>query len=112
MGNLKIESKKKTKMGIRKVGHTGASGEIEKMAKSKARKWPEEKDLLDKCDGLATPAGSESEHDRVTMYSAEARLNQFGREVPSADRRCSASRCCVMQQDVMKLHCRLSNSDH
>ena len=27
------------------------------MAKSKARKWPEEKELLDKCDGLATAAG-------------------------------------------------------
>ena len=28
------------------------------MAKSKARKLPEEKELLDKCDGLATAAGS------------------------------------------------------
>ena len=45
-------------MGIRKVGHTGASGEIEKMAKSKARQLPEEKELLDKCDGLDTAAGS------------------------------------------------------
>ena len=41
------------------------------MAKSKARtnsKWPEERELLDNCDGLAKAAGSESEHDRVTIY--------------------------------------------
>ena len=35
-------------------------GEIERMAKSKARTWPEEKELLDKCDGLATAAGNET----------------------------------------------------
>ena len=27
-----------------------------------------------------------------------ARLNQFGRQLSSADRRSSASRCCVMQE--------------
>ena len=31
------------------------SGEDEKLAKSK---WPEENELLDKCDGLATAAGT------------------------------------------------------
>ena len=41
----------------------GKDGEI------KARKWAEEKELLDKCDGLATAAGSESEHERGTIYN-------------------------------------------
>ena len=61
-----------------------------------------EKELLDKCDGLATAAGSESEHDRVTIYSiyTQRRVgpDQFGWELSSADRRSSASRCCVMQE--------------
>ena len=47
-------------MKIRKVRHNGTSGEIEKIAKSEVRKWPEGKELLDKYDGLATAAGIRS----------------------------------------------------
>ena len=43
-----IESKVEEKADIRK------SGENAKLGKSRAHKWPEEKELLEKCDGLAT----------------------------------------------------------
>ena len=67
MKNIEIqhESKQNKKMRIRKAGHKGTSGEMEEKARAKARKWPAEKELLDKCDGLATTAASESEHDKV-----------------------------------------------
>ena len=53
----KNENKGKNNPRTREGGHQGTSGEIEKMVKSKVREWPEEKELLDKCDGLATAAG-------------------------------------------------------
>ena len=48
------------------------------MAKAKARKRSEEKELLGRCDGLATAAGHESEHDRVTIYNIHAETNELG----------------------------------
>ena len=54
------ENTRKNTTRIRKGGHNGTSGEIEKIAKSEVRKWPEGKELLDKFDGSATAAGSES----------------------------------------------------
>ena len=63
----KNENKGKNNPRTREGGHQGTSGEIEKMVKSKVREWPEEKELLDKCDGLATAAGIKSEHDGITI---------------------------------------------
>ena len=54
------ENTRKNNTRIREGGHNGTSGEIEKIAKSEVRKWPEGKELLDKFDGSATAAGSES----------------------------------------------------
>ena len=74
-----------------------------------------EKELLDKCDGLATAAGNETRpkysiqyiHDITGMHQNTPRCrvpdifkrrSQFGLELSSADRRTSKSRCCVMQE--------------
>ena len=44
---------------------------MRKIAKAKARKLSEERELLGRCDGLATTAGRESENDRVTIYNID-----------------------------------------
>ena len=65
MKEIRREKRKKSdeaiqKSALEREGYEKAvrkSGEDEKLAKSRS-KWPEEKELLDKCYGLATAAGS------------------------------------------------------
>ena len=68
---MKIQKWKWKKIyGEREVGHKWTSGKTEKIAKTKARKWPDEKQLLvlDKCDGLATAAGGEVHEEGTERY--------------------------------------------
>ena len=85
MKNIEIqhESKQNNKMRIRKAGHKGTSGEMEEKARAKARKWPAEKELLDKCDGLATAAGSET-RPRYYIQYRHATMNET-RGISSAE---------------------------
>ena len=65
MKEIRREKRKKSdeaiqKSALEREGYEKAvrkSGEDEKLAKSRS-KWPEEKELLDKCYGLATAAGT------------------------------------------------------
>ena len=49
---------RKDNMKIRKFEEVWTSVEMERVAKATQRRWPKEKELLDKGDGLATAAGA------------------------------------------------------
>ena len=82
---------------------------MRKIAKAEARKLSEEKELLGRCDGLATAAGRESENDRVTIYNID--MQRLMRSAEPADRslrslevrRAYRELSCLTQQRLAQL---------
>ena len=58
---------RKDNMKIRKFEEVWTSVEMERVAKATQPRWPKEKELLDKGDGLATAAGARR-NDEVTSH--------------------------------------------
>ena len=61
----KIEKGRRDNTKIRRFEEIWTSVERERVAKATQRRWPKEKELLDKGDGLATAAGARL-NDEVT----------------------------------------------
>ena len=57
-GKSEYEKGRKDNTNIRKFEEMWTSVEMERVAKATERRWPKEKELLDKGDGLATAAGA------------------------------------------------------
>ena len=62
------EKRRRGKTKIRKFEEIWTSVEMERVAKATERRWPKEKELLDKGDGLATAAGARR-NDEVTSQN-------------------------------------------
>ena len=73
-GKSEDEKGRKDKMKIRKFEEIWTSVEMERVAKATERRWPKEKELLDKGDGLATAAGARRNNESRYVHIHESSL--------------------------------------
>ena len=67
-GKSEYEKGRKDNTKIRKFEEIWTSVEMERVAKATVQRWPKEKELLDKGDGLATAAGARLNDEVTSQY--------------------------------------------